>query len=116
MWSHEPCFFGWVRGKDPHRRSKDHLPTVWHIDEVPNSKESLHPTSKPIRLFQIPMEQHTRAGEICYEPFSGSGSQQVAAETLGRLCYGMERAPEYAAVILERLQKIGLEPRLEEEG
>ena len=38
----------------------------------------------------------------------------VAAEQLGRLCYGMEIAEKYVAVTLQRLADMGLEPRLVE--
>jgi DNA modification methylase len=51
---------------------------------------------------------------VCYEPFTGSGSQVVAGEQLGRLVYGLELQPEFCAVILERLAGMGLEPRLVE--
>ena len=36
----------------------------------------------------------------------------VAAEQLGRVCYGMEIEPAYVAVTLERMAAMGLEPRL----
>jgi len=36
----------------------------------------------------------------------------VAAEQLGRVCYGMEIAPAYCAVILQRMADMGLEPKL----
>jgi DNA modification methylase len=39
-----------------------------------------HPTSKPTRLFSLPMEMHTKPRDLCYEPFAGSGSQLIAAE------------------------------------
>ena len=81
---------------------------------VPAGERTDHPTSKPVELFAIPMAQHTRLGEVCYEPFSGSGSQQVAGEQTGRLVYGLELQPQFVAVILERLAGMGLEPRLVE--
>lgn len=115
-WGHEPCLFGWARGHQPPRRSDEHLSTVWDIEFMTTKSKSLHPTSKPTEVFSIPMQQHTRRGDICYEPFSGSGSQLVAGEIEGRLVYGIERAPEYVAVILERAQRLGLEPVLEGDG
>jgi DNA modification methylase len=81
---------------------------------VPAGEHTDHPTSKPVELFAIPMRQHTRRGEVCYEPFAGSGSQLVAGEGLGRLVYGCEIMPEFVAVTLERLAGLGLEPRLAE--
>lgn len=118
MWQHEPCLFGWVKGKKPKRFSDEHPSSVWEFEPgTPGAQEkSLHPTSKPPGVFAIPLRQHTRPGELCYEPFSGSGSQQVAAEILGRRCYGLEREPVYVAVILQRLADMGLTPQLESES
>jgi len=116
MWQHEPCFFGWVKGHKPHRVANDHPGTVWHIPTIPPGQSTDHPTSKPVEIFAMPMQQHTRPGEVCYEPFAGSGSQFVAGEQLGRLVYGLELQPEFVAVILERLAGLGLEPYLADEG
>ena len=72
-----------------------------------------HPTQKPAELFAIPIRHHTKKGDICFEPFSGSGTQLVAAESLGRVCYAMEKSPPFVAVALERLSEMGLQPELE---
>ncbi len=71
-----------------------------------------HPTQKPVELFAIPIQQHTAKGDICYEPFCGSGTQLAAAQLLGRACYAIEKSPEFVAVALERLSEMGLKPRL----
>lgn len=111
-WGHEPCFFGWLEGNKPRRVSTDILSSVWEI-EIPHGDERVeHPTQKPIEVFTIPMLQHTAPGEICYEPFSGSGSQLAAAESVGRICYAMELSPAFVAVALERLAGMNLEPAL----
>ncbi len=102
MWQHEPCFFGWVRGKEPPRASDEFLSTVWRIPTVPVGQSNEHPTSKPLELFEIPMKQHTRASDVCYEPFAGSGSQLIAAERLGRRCMAIEISPRYCDVIVRR--------------
>ncbi len=87
-------------------------PTVWNLSSA-NFKETNHPTSKPVQCFGIPIDMHTRRGEICYEPFAGSGSQLVAGEQLGRIVYACEIAPPYVGVCLERMvETLGLEPRL----
>ena len=114
MWQHEPCFFGWLKGRKPARCAGDYPPSVWELPTVPAGEHTDHPTSKPVELFAIPMRQHTRPGEVCYEPFAGSGSQYVAGEGLRRLVYGCEIMPEFVAVTLERLAGLGLEPRLVE--
>jgi DNA modification methylase len=58
------------------------------------------------------MEMHTERGDICYEPFSGSGSQLVAAQQLGRRCYAIEKSAPFVAVVLERMAVLGLKPEL----
>lgn len=47
-----------------------------------------------------------------YDPFIGSGTTMIAAEREGQICYGMELAPEYLAIALERLKAEGLDPAL----
>lgn len=101
-WQHEPCFFGWKRQQKPPRIADDYPSTIWHIPTVPVGQKTDHPTSKPIEVFAIPMRQHTRRGEICYEPFCGSGSQLIAAEKLGRRCFAIEISPHYCDVIVRR--------------
>jgi DNA modification methylase len=115
MWQHEPCFFGWKKGSKPERVAIDHPSTVWQVPTIAPGTSTDHPTSKPLELFAIPMRQHTNVGDICFEPFSGSGSQLIAGEQLGRLVFGLELQPQYVAVVLERAASAGLEPRLENE-
>jgi len=105
LWKHEPCFFGWVKGQKPPRvASASPLASVWALESVSRSEDVDHPTPKPVECFAIPMRQHTEPGDLCYEPFCGSGSQIIAAERTGRRCYAMELAPEFVAVTLQRFQ------------
>jgi DNA modification methylase len=118
LWQHEPCLFGWIRGEKPKTlRSQvgatagEFPTTVW---EIPSSEveTAAHPTSKPCRLFSLPMEMHTERGDLCYEPFSGSGSQLVAAQQSARRCYAIEKSAPFVAVALERMAALGLKPEL----
>ncbi|MHC4946474.1 MAG: DNA-methyltransferase, partial [Planctomycetota bacterium] len=105
-WRHEPCAFGWRKGHKPaHGFGK--LDTVWEIDWEGKSRVvgNEHPTQKALRLFEIPMEQHTRPGAIVLEPFSGSGSQLIAAERLNRKCRAMELEPAFVDVAVKRWQQ-----------
>jgi DNA modification methylase len=103
-WKHELCFYGWVRGNRPPFYGQRNQTTVWEIGTVSQAerKKMDHATPKPVALFIPPIENHTKAGEIMYEPFCGSGSQLIAGEQLGRRCYGMELAPQYCDVIIKR--------------
>lgn len=102
MWQHEPCFFGWIKGNKPERTVDEYPSTVWQFPTQTAFERTDHPTQKPTQLFEIPMRLHTRPGELCYEPFSGSGTQIVAAENLGRQCRAVELAPPFVAVALQR--------------
>ena len=39
---------------------------------------------------------------LVYEPFAGSGTTLIAAETVGRICLAMELDPAYCDVVVER--------------
>src|SRR6266545_5532912 len=104
LWQHEPCFFGWLKGNKPPRVSDDYPSTIWNIPTVALGEKTDHPTSKPIEVFATPMRQHARPGEVCYEPFSGSGSQIIAGETTGRRVYAIEISPQYVDVAVKRWQ------------
>ena len=113
MWQHEPCFFGWKQGNKPTRNPGDFPTTVWQIDvPVLPGVESRHPTEKPLELFATPILLHTQRGDVCYEPFSGSGTHLCAAENTGRRCFAMEIEPAFVAVALERLSEMQLKPVL----
>jgi DNA modification methylase len=102
LWAHEPCFFGWVKGQKPPRADSEYLRSVWNIEGINSDERPDHPTPKPLECFAIPMRQHTKRGEICYEPFSGSGSQIMAGEQLGRRVFAMEISPAYVDVAVKR--------------
>jgi DNA modification methylase len=107
-WSHEPAWYA-VRGKGRWCGDRRQT-TVW---EVPNlnpmggtraadNAVTGHSTQKPVRLFEIPILNHTVAGESVYDPFCGSGTAIIAAEKLGRTCLAMEIAPTYVQAAITR--------------
>ncbi len=103
LWKHEPCFFGWLKGNRPPRlESAEPTPTVWDMDTLTGDERPEHPTPKPLDAFGIPMRQHVAKGGLCYEPFSGSGSQIMAGEANHRRVYAMEISPVYVDVALKR--------------
>jgi len=107
LWAHEPCFFGWIKGNKPPRETADYERSVWEIEGLNNDERPDHPTPKPLECFAVPMRQHTNKGGLCFEPFSGSGSQLIAGEQLGRRVYGLEISPAYSDVIVQRWIDLG---------
>ncbi len=101
-WKHENCWYAFFKGKQHRWYGERDKTTVWEVDKVANSAY-VHPMQKPTELYTIPMEHHTKQGDIVAEPFAGSGSQLVGAENMKRRCYAIEFSPNYCAVILERM-------------
>ena len=74
--------------------------SVIYCDKPVQSK--LHPTMKPIRLIARFLINSSRPGDVCADPFGGSGSTLIACEQLGRRCRMMEIDPHYCDVIIDR--------------
>ncbi len=117
LWKHEPCFMGWIKGKRPPKVADEMLPSIWEMPGFVKDERPDHPTPKPLDAFGIPMRQHVARGGLCYEPFSGSGSQIMAGEANGRRVYAMEISPAYVDVAIERWQaETGKEAILDGDG
>ncbi|MFM9860652.1 ParB N-terminal domain-containing protein [Pseudoxanthobacter sp. M-2] len=104
LWKHEPCFMGWRRPNRPPKVADQTLPSTWEMPSFTKDERPDHPTPKPLDAFGIPMRQHVARGGLCYEPFSGSGSQIMAGEANGRRVFAMEISPAYVDVAVERWQ------------
>ena len=84
--------------------------TVW---DIPNNKEKRelfygkHPTQKPLRLLKRIIELSSKKGDIVLTPFSGSGSECLAAKELGREYIGFEIDKNYYDISLLRLKDTG---------
>jgi DNA modification methylase len=107
-WAHEPAWYA-VRGRGRWCGDRRQT-TVW---EVPNlnpmggtrsgaNAVTGHATQKPVRLFEIPLLNHTQPGEVVYDPFVGSGTALIAAEKLGRVCYALDLDPRYVQAAIDR--------------
>ena len=81
---------------------------------TPKDTGAYHPASFPVDLPSFFIRAYSSEGDVWYEPFSGSGTTMIAAEQTGRVCYGMEIAENYCAVILQRCADMGLSIRKDE--
>ena len=83
--------------------------TVWDIS---NNKEKCeleygkHPTQKPIRILKRMIKLASREGDIMLTPFSGSGSECVAAKIMGRKYIGIELDNSYCEIAINRLAHV----------
>jgi DNA modification methylase len=98
---HEPCFYAVKKGATGLWVGGHSETTVWDIPK--NLKnETGHSTQKPIECMARPIRNHN--SKAVYDPFLGSGTTLIAAEQLGRTCYGMEIDPIYCDVIKKRAE------------
>lgn len=67
---------------------------------------ALHPTVKPVQLVADAILDCSARGEIVLDAFLGSGSTLIAAERVGRICYGIEIDPHYIDVAIRRWQRL----------
>lgn len=83
--------------------------TVWDISNN-KSKEELafgkHPTQKPIRILKRMIKLASKEGDLMLTPFSGSGSECVAAKMTGRKYIGIEIDSDYCDIARTRLQNV----------
>jgi site-specific DNA-methyltransferase (adenine-specific) len=100
QWQHEPCLYGWKQGAAHGWYSDRKQTTILKFDRPSRNQE--HPTMKPVGLFAYLMGNSTAPQGLAYDPFLGSGTTLIAAEQLGRKCYGMEISPQYCDVIVKR--------------
>ena len=77
-----------------------------------SGEEKVHITQKPLAVIQWVIGLCPGHPHLIYDPFLGSGTTLIAAEQLGRVCYGMEISEAYTAVILQRAKDAGLSPLL----
>src|ERR1700679_3639422 len=106
-FQHEPCWF--VRKKNaPWFGKAGENTTIWSAISpkmiMGGSEEEKydHPTQKPVSLMTKPIENHTKRGELVYEPFLGSGTTLAAAQLTERVCCGIELDPKYVDVVVAR--------------
>ena len=98
---HEPCWYAVRKGESAGWIGDRSQTTLWEIDK-PRKSETGHSTQKPIECMETPLKNHL--GNV-YDPFLGSGTTIIAAERLGRKCYGMELDPKYCDVIVKRWEQ-----------
>jgi len=121
-YQHEPCWY--VRKKNaPWYGKAGENSTIW---DSPSPKFIMggsdeekfdHPTQKPVELMRRPILNHTKRGQLVYEPFLGSGTTLAAAELTERVCFGIELDPKYVDVVVQRWEQLsGKKATLEGDG
>ena len=102
-WQHEPCWYGVRKGATGHWQGARDQSTVWSVAAAGNEDTATtHGTQKPVEVMRRPMVNNSARGDLIYEPFAGSGTTLIAAETVDRACLAIELDPAYCDVIVTR--------------
>jgi DNA modification methylase len=116
-WQHEPCWYAVRKGGKGHWAGDRKQTTLWHIANKDQDAQTVHGTQKPVECMRRPILNNSSPGQAVYEPFMGSGTTLIAAETTGRVCLGIELNPAYVDVGVARWQNLtGKEATLEGDG
>jgi DNA modification methylase len=105
-------------GRGPHRNNIQlgqfgrNRTNVWQYPGIHTiSKQSgegnllaLHPTVKPVAMVADAILDCSARGEVVLDAFLGSGTTLMAAERVGRICYGVEIDSAYVDVAIRRWQ------------
>ena len=75
---------------------------VW--TDIAGASTSAHPAPFPVELAERLIRMFSFAGDTVLDPFTGTGSTQVAAAATGRNSLGIEVDPEYMQMALARLR------------
>jgi len=102
-WQHEPCWYVVRAGAKGCFHGGRSQSTVWDIRARDDAGHG-HGTQKPVECMRRPIVNNSSRGQAVYDPFLGSGTTLIAAESEGRICYGMEIDPVYLDVIIRRYE------------
>jgi site-specific DNA-methyltransferase (adenine-specific) len=90
--------------KKPNATFNEHCKNcVW---EFPSGRGKVHPTEKPLSLFEYLIKVSSNENDLVFDPCIGSGTTAVAAKKLNRNYLGIELNPEYVKLAEERLNNL----------
>jgi DNA modification methylase len=116
-WQHEPCWYAVKKAGKGHWTGDRKQTTLWQISGKDQDADTVHGTQKPVECMRRPILNNSSPGQAIYEPFMGSGTTLIAAETTGRVCIGIELNPAYVDVAVERWQRFtGRQAVLDDDG
>jgi DNA modification methylase len=101
-WRHEPAWYA-VRQRGNWTGDRKQT-TVWEIPSGGQDTDTVHGTQKPVECMRRPMLNNSSPGQAIYEPFLGSGTTLIAAQSSGRVCLAVELDPLYVDVAVKRWQ------------
>ena len=75
------------------------------VIEITNGERGIHPTQKPVALFEYLIKTYTNERALVLDNCAGSGTTAIACENTGRRWVCIEKDETYYAKACERLNK-----------
>lgn len=79
--------------------------SIIKVGNSDNRERGLHPTQKPVALFEYLIRTYTNEGDTVLDNCLGSGTTAIAAENTSRHWLGIERDPGYFGAACERIAR-----------
>lgn len=89
-------------GIDTSGRTEKYPSNLIVIQKIHPSK-CIHPTQKPVALFEYLIKTYTNEGDLVLDNCAGSGTTGIACKNLNRQFILIEKEPDYVRIIKERL-------------
>ena len=77
--------------------------TILTFSKQPTRTKNLHPTQKPIALFDYLLKTYSNEGMTIFDPCMGSGTTGVACKNLNRNFIGIEKDEAYFKIAEQRI-------------
>jgi site-specific DNA-methyltransferase (adenine-specific) len=114
------CWLMWDKGESMYGRDFAEAEMAWtNFDKVvrlykqnPNQLDRIHPTQKPIKLYEWLLTNYAKQGDKILDTHLGSGSHAIACNNLGFELVGCELDGDYFKASCERIAKEAQQERL----
>ena len=73
-------------------------------EDMKNKDIRIHPTQKPLKLFEMILRDYSNENDLILDCFSGSGTTAIACHNLKRRFICIEKDKDYYEKSIERLR------------
>lgn len=114
------CFLIWDKGESIYNRDFAECEFAWGSFDrcariyklFPNQSDRIHPTQKPVKLYEWILANYAKPGQTIFDSHMGSGSSAIASINMGFEYVGCELDADYYAAACERIKERTMQERL----
>jgi DNA modification methylase len=89
----------------PNKKYPTSVITISNQTRSNHNLKRVHPTQKPIALFEYLIELYSQPGDLVLDNCIGSGTTAIACKFIGRNFIGIEKEQQYIDIANERLKE-----------